>query len=410
MARESGTVIARLATSTLLAVVLLGGCASLPPDQRGARPATGPAVHAVILFIGDGADGAPPWAGSAGEETSSSSFGHFPARTVLPISDLQPLDSAGAASAILTGVETRSSSLALDGVPNRGQCAEAAGHEASTLLEQAKAAGLATGIVTTGRVTAAVPAAGYAHLSDDAWEVDAVMPDTATREGCRDIALQLAELQGGPDVVLGGGRLAFLTPYRSDPRDPARRGVRRGGQDLIATWLHNNNGRYLTDGRQLSAIDWDLYKGPVLGLFAPDRMALETDRAATDEPSLTEMTLAAVKALRRNRGGYVLLVDAAGVRRAHRDGLGASAQGEAAELTQAVSGAAELATGALIVVVTNSGGGAAPGHVAVYARGPGAQGVPGALKLRDLYAIMRRAAPGPAEPTGRPRPAAPPRR
>jgi alkaline phosphatase len=394
MARESRAVIALMATASLLAVVLLGGCASFRSDQRSGRPATGPAAHEVILFIGGDATGRPPAAGSPSEETSSSSLRHFPVRAILPTSALQPLGSAGVASAILTGVETRSSSLALDAVPDRGQCAEAAGHEAATLLEQAKAAGLATGIVTTARVTTAVPAAAYAHLSDDAWEVDAVMPDTATREGCPDVARQLVEAHGGPDVVLGGGRLAFLTSGRSDPRDPTRRGVRRGGQDLIATWLDNNHGRYLTDGRQLSAIDWNVYRGPILGLFAPDRMAFEADRAATDEPSLTEMTLAAVKALRRNRRGYVLLVDAAGVRRA---GLAAGAQGEATELAQAVSGAADLATGALIIVVTNSGGGAAPGQMAVYARGPGAQAVQGALKLTDLHAIMRRAAPGPAE-------------
>lgn len=326
------------------------------------KPADG-RTHArnVILFIGEGmgvstVTAARILAGQSGEppkgqkgppngEESELAFERFPSTALAKTynTDLQTPDSAGAMSAILTGVKTRGSSLALDPVPSKGQCAEAADHETATLLEQAKAVGLSTGLVTTARVTYPAAAAAYAHLSDPDWEVDAVIPDTPTRQGCRDIARQLAD-QRGLDIVLGGGRLAFLPNTKSDPYDAGRRGVRRGGEDLIAVWLKNNNGRYVTNASQLKNVNWKVDKMPILGLFAPDHMHYEAERASSgaDEPSLTEMTVAAIKALQRNPRGYVLVVDAAGIGRAHRDGNAYNALNETRELSNAVQAAADL--------------------------------------------------------------------
>ena len=342
------------------------------------KPADG-RIHArnVILFIGEGmgvstVTAARILAGQSGEppkgqkpppngEEAELAFERFPATALAKTynTDLQTPDSAGAMSAILTGVKTRGSSLALDPVPSKGQCAEAADHETATLLEQAKAVGLSTGLVTTARVTYPAAAATYAHLSDPDWEVDAVIPDTPTRQGCRDIARQLADQRRGLDIVLGGGRLAFLPNTKTDPYDSGRRGVRRSEEDLVAVWLKNNNGRYLTNASQLKNVNWKVDRMPILGLFAPDHMHYEAERATSgaDEPSLTEMTVAAIKALQRNPRGYVLVVDAAGIGRAHRDGNAYNALNETRELSRAVDAAAEL-TGAfdtLILVTAEHG-------------------------------------------------------
>ena len=124
------------------------------------------------------------------------------------------------------------------------------------------------GVVTTARVTHAVPAATYAHVSDRDWEVDSRMPAELDPQGCKDIARQLVEFDhhGAVDVVFGGGRLAFMGPTQLDPRDPKRKGVRRDGADLVATWQQRNpNGRYLTNGAQLKGVDWTSVSGPVMG-------------------------------------------------------------------------------------------------------------------------------------------------
>lgn len=313
----------------------------------------------VILFIGDGmgdatikaagilaGQTAPPPKGQKlppnGEE-GGLSFERFPqtARAKTYNIDLQTPDAAGAMSAILTGVKTRGSSIGLDPVPYRGQCVEAATHETPNLLEQAKAAGLATGLVTTSRVTYPAPAAAYAHLSEPEWEVDAIIPDEQANQGCVDIARQLAELRGGLDIVLGGGRLAFLPNTVNDTRDGKKRGVRRGGADLTALWEKNNNGRFLSNAAELKTVNWAVYKGPVLGLFAPDHMSYQVDGNAA-EPSLTDMTTAAIKALQRGPHGYVLVVDAGGIGRAHDARNAYKALGETQELSRAVQAAMDL--------------------------------------------------------------------
>ena len=92
---------------------------------------------------------------------------------------------------------------------------------------------MATGIVTTARVTHATPAATYAHVPNRNWENDAALPERAVAEGCKDIARQLIEsTQGGrgPSIVLGGGRKEFLPTTEADPQQTDKRGLRADGR------------------------------------------------------------------------------------------------------------------------------------------------------------------------------------
>ncbi len=330
---------------------------------RAQRPVSvKPFATNLILFIGDGMGLSTVTAARilqgqqrnliegaqrrrTGEENQLS-FETFPATALSKTYtyDLQVAESAGAMSAIMTGVKTRGASVSMDQTPTRGQCREAAGHEAPTLLEQAKDAGLSAGLVATARITHAVPAATYAHVSDQNWETDSVMPERAKAEGCRDIARQLIEFDhhGRLDVVFGGGHLAFMGQTQPDPQENQRTGIRRDGRDLLAVWgAGRPDGRYLWSGAQFASIDWSGVAGPVLGLFAADHMAFESDRASSgvDEPSLTAMTKAAIAVLRRNPKGYVLVVDAGGIDRAHDAGNASRALAETVELANAVQAA-----------------------------------------------------------------------
>ncbi len=66
-----------------------------------------------------------------------------------------------------------------------------------TLLEQAEDSGLATGVVTTTRITHATPGGTYAHTPSRDWESDVTTPAEAQALGCRDIARQLVEFSHG---------------------------------------------------------------------------------------------------------------------------------------------------------------------------------------------------------------------
>src|SRR5262245_7318771 len=201
-----------------------------------------PKDHArnVILFIGDGMGIATVTAtrildgqrkGGPGEDNVLP-FERFPfsAFSKTYTTDLQVSESAGTMSAMMTGMKTYGGAISVVPGATASICADAR-IVVPTLLEQAETAGLATGVVSTARITHATPAATYAHSVDRDWEVDAVMPADARERGCRDIARQLIEFSAGDgiEVILGGGRSAFLSATAPDPEDEGTKGSRLDG-------------------------------------------------------------------------------------------------------------------------------------------------------------------------------------
>ncbi len=76
----------------------------------------------------------------------------------------------------------------------------------------------------------------------------------------------------------------------------------------------------------------------VLGLFAPSHMDYEPDREAGDggQPSLTEMTEAAVEHLSRAPAGFFLMVESGRIDHAHHDNSARRALEETLEFERAV--------------------------------------------------------------------------
>ena len=114
-----------------------------------------------------------------------------------------------------TGVKTSNGVIGVDQTVPAKDCAAQQGHEVMTLFEMAEAAGWATGIVSTARITHATPAAAYAHTANRDWESDKELGDAAA-QGCKDIADQLVNWPAGDgfEVALGGGRAYFLPDER----------------------------------------------------------------------------------------------------------------------------------------------------------------------------------------------------
>ena len=317
------------------------------------QPNNGKAKN-VILFIGDGM-GVSTVTGSRifeGQQRGVDGERNQLAFEQLPYLGLsktysanqQTPDSAPTMSAIVTGIKTNEGVIGLNQNVTRTETNQAviSANAMHTILEKAEAHGLATGIISTARVTHATPAATYAHIPNRDWENDALLPAAATQSGVKDIAVQLLE-QGkkaggdGIEVVLGGGRKEFLPKTAADPEHKKKHGKRKDGRNLIEEYVAQHNAEYVWNQQQFDAINPKKTKR-LLGLFQPSHMHYEHDRAndKAGEPSLAEMTSKAIDILSQNNKGYFLAVEAARIDHASHAGNAYRTFSETAALSDAV--------------------------------------------------------------------------
>lgn len=398
----------------------------LVADAVQAAP-TRPARN-VILFIGDGMGvstitAARLWAQEAAGRRDPNvrlSFERLPqtAFSATYAADNLVTDSAAGATALLAGVKTDNGVVGLSAEAKLGDCASAAGTSVRSLGEAAAAAGLAVGVVTDARITDATPAALYGHSPNRDWERPADLPAAAKAQGCVPLAAQLARaLTGALRLAFGGGASAFPGAAFT-----------RTGDELDA----------LKPGRKAS----------YLGLFAPGNFPFVLDRAPAQTPTLAQMATKAVDLLAAEPRGYVLLIEAGLIDKAHHLNDAERALAETVELSKAVEAVlAKVDLSETLVVVTADHGhsltlsgpidpgapllgparhGGAPARdlagrpypilgyatgpgaiqlaltrleeaehsgedVAVFAAGPGADGVHGAMDNTDIHAVMARA-------------------
>ncbi len=322
--------------------------AHIKPERGAARN--------VVLFIGDGMGVSTVTAarildgqrqGASGEE-GLLSFERLPytglAKTYNV--DAQTPDSAGTMTAIITGIKTNAGLISVSEATRLGDCESSRGQELGSALELAELAGMATGIVTTTRITHATPAATYAKSADRSWEDDARMPPRAKAAGCRDIARQLIEFEtatearhnadiDGIDVVMGGGWRSFLPRAGARPGDPA--GDRLDGRNLIDEWKSQYpDGHFVQDGDELALAAPKADR--LFGLFSPTHLLYEAERNATrsKEPSLATMTAGALDILQRAPNGYFLVVEGGRIDHAHHVNNAYNALHDTAELANAV--------------------------------------------------------------------------
>lgn len=337
--------------------------------SKQAMANTVPATKAknVILFVGDGMGVSTLTAarilagqkqGALGEE-GFLSFEEFPYSAQIKTYnvDAQTPDSAGTMTAIISGVKTDVGVIGVNEDIERGNCATVAGNELITATELAEIKGLATGIISTARITHATPAATYAKSADRNWEDVSDMPEAAVSAGCEDIASQLVNFEknlearfagvdvDGLEVVMGGGRRHFL------PKDPAFNsadamseveGDRTDERDLTALWQQQYpEGKYVVDKAGFDSLTTDTTRA--FALFNESHMQYEADRSndIAGEPSLTEMTTKAIDILKNNEKGFFLTVESGRIDHAHHAGNAYNALNDTIEFANAVKAAVE---------------------------------------------------------------------
>jgi len=219
----------------------------------------------------------------------------------------QTPDSAPTAGSMNTGVKQRFNLINLGEEARYDDCSTVEGNELTTLAEILEPMGKSVGIISTARLTHATPAAVYAKTASRNWE-DSV-PEGCTAQA--DIATQLIDAMesGLIDFAMGGGHRHFIPESEEGGR-------RADGVNLVerATGL---GAQFATNTEEFQALTLD-GETPTLALFEPSHMQYEHDR--TDEPSLAEMTAAAIEYLSQNEEGYFLEVEAGRVDHASHAG------------------------------------------------------------------------------------------
>ncbi|MBU3188306.1 alkaline phosphatase [Clostridium bowmanii] len=157
----------------------------------------------------------------------------------------------------------------------------------ATVLEAAREAGKATGIVVTCEATHATPADYASH--------------SANRSQYNSIMKQM--VYGDFDVVLGGGdSLLSSEAMSSDGKTQYRKDGIDLKKELVAMGYE-----YVTNKTQLNSTKTSKF----WGMFAPQAMSpdIDRERLTPEEPTIEEMTNKAIDTLSKDKDGFFLMVE-----------------------------------------------------------------------------------------------------
>lgn len=381
------------------ALLALGGCAQNPSASQPAQPAQSRAAQGditqfagarrlrgeqtqalaaalsdrparnVILLIGDGMGDSEI---TIARNYAEGAGGFFKGLDALPLTGQYThysldrttrkpdyvTDSAASATAWASGVKTYNGALGVD----------VYGKDHATLLEMAKAAGKATGNVSTAEIEDATPAALFSHVTGRRCygpEATAKTCPTNAREngGRGSIAEQLLDARA--DVTLGGGAATFA--------ESARAGTWAGR--TLREQAGARGYRLVGNLAELQSITEADDRQPLLGLFAPGNMPVRWQgpkatlhgnqtqppvsctpnaQRTADIPTLAAMTEKAIALLRSNPNGFFLQVEGASIDKQDHAANPCGQIGETVDLDEAVQKALEFARadGNTLVIVT----------------------------------------------------------
>ncbi len=297
----------------------------------------------VILFIGDGMGVSTVTAGRifVGQEMGKSgeehvlSFENFDHLALIKTynTNAQVPDSAGTATAIMSGYKTNIGTINVEPGAEFQGCGDIVGKP--TLAKIADNAGKSVGVIATARITHATPAAVYGYADSRDWEANKDIPIKAAEFGCRSLTSQLVDPETPVNLALGGGAKEFTA-----------------GQ-LEAWDNQGDNHIVITTGSEFAALS-ATDQQDVLGLFNPSHMAFEADRQKMgDEPSLADLTGFAIENLSaRDDNGYVLMVEAGRIDHAHHGGNAYRALKDFQAFDQAIQTAIDKTGDDTLILVT----------------------------------------------------------
>lgn len=324
----------------------------------------------VILFVGDGMGMSTITAARifkgqlAGEsgENATFSFENFPHTSLAKVYcvDRMVPDSACSGTAMQCGVKTNYFTVGVSASVTMGNCTQSSNprNHLKCLYDWAQEYDKSTGFVTTAEVTDATASSGYAKTAHREWE-----SDTPKEFGtCLDIAHQLVHRAPGINLrfIAGGGRAHFEEAEKEDPSE--NRGKRNDHRNLIAEWKSLKQGdrmhaAYCSTWEDVRNIDADVTE-TVLALLSDGELPFENlDDIKKGESLLAKLTEQAIRVLKKNPDGFLLVVEAGQIDKGHHLTEPLLALTEVLSLDLAVAKAQELTTSddTLIVVTADHG-------------------------------------------------------
>lgn len=181
-----------------------------------------------------------------------------------------------------------------------------------------------------------------------------------------DIARQLIEEKPGRNmnVIFGGGRDFLGASIKEVEKIKFKGGAetscnRTDNQNLVEKYLNQfdkeMNVSYVTNSGEMISLDYDNID-QVLGLFANNHMSYDSlrDRGSFGEPSLSEMTKSAIRILnnKKNKNGYVLMVEGGKIDQAHHQNHARLALEEMVGFERAIKEAVDSTGEDTLIIVT----------------------------------------------------------
>jgi alkaline phosphatase len=242
----------------------------------------------VFFFIGDGLGAAQRQAAEYFAQEKDNDPGYKLTMNKLPVfginttyaSDSLVTDSSSAGTALACGYKTNNGMLAV--LPD--------GTKVKSIIEAAEEKGIATGLITTTRVTHATPAVWAAHNVD------------------RDAENEIAEdmIDSGVDFVAGGGYRHFV------PKDwPWGKSKRTDSRNLLGE-IADKYFVYTGNGSTKSFLEMKPQgEQKVWAVFSESHMPYEIDRInqGINVPTLAQMTRKGIEVLSNYPNGFFMMVE-----------------------------------------------------------------------------------------------------
>jgi alkaline phosphatase len=200
-------------------------------------------------------------------------------------------DSAAAGTALASGIKTNKGVVGKD----------AKGKNVKTLVEAAEAGGMATGIITTTRLTHATPAAFATH--------------NVSRNNENEIAEDY--LDSEVDFLAGGGIRHFIPQSmkieNGDAIGQTIKSKRKDEKNLIDIFSKSGYQTFIgMEGAKAFKTNDFSKSAKVLALFTYTHMPYEIERinSYSTVPSLAEITKAGIEVLKKDEDGFFMMVEA----------------------------------------------------------------------------------------------------
>lgn len=112
-------------------------------------------------------------------------------------------------------------------------------------------------------------------------------------------------------VIMGGGGQYFGVPMKSEDTDSC---TRDDGRNLVEEWqAAHPEGKFVNNTQDLMSVDISK-ASHVLGIFSGSHMPYHAVKSS-ETPSLSNMTLQAIRMLKKNKNGFLLMVSSRQYRR-----------------------------------------------------------------------------------------------